>query len=47
MLLVTVLSCFVLYPITHVIGIVEGIVYLTKSDEEFVSTYIQNKKGWF
>ena len=30
-----------------VIGIIEGIIYLTKSDEEFVRTYIQNKKGWF
>ncbi len=29
-----------------IIGIVEGIIYLTKSDEEFVRTYIQNKKGW-
>lgn len=47
MLLVTVLSCFVLSPVTHIIGIVEGIVYLTKSDEEFVTTYMQRKKGWF
>jgi TM2 domain-containing membrane protein YozV len=30
-----------------IIGIVEGIIYLTKSDEDFVRTYIQNKKGWF
>ena len=30
-----------------VVGIVEGIMYLTKSDEEFVATYIQGKKGWF
>lgn len=30
-----------------VIGIIEGIIYLTKSDEEFVDTYINNKKGWF
>jgi hypothetical protein len=30
-----------------IIGLVEGIIYLTKSDEEFVSTYITNKKGWF
>lgn len=30
-----------------IIGIIEGIIYLTKSDEEFVKTYIQNKKGWF
>ena len=47
MLLVTVLSCFVLSPVTHIIGIVERIVYLTKSDEEFVRTYMQRKKGWF
>lgn len=30
-----------------VIGVIEGIIYLTKSDEEFVRTYIQNKRGWF
>jgi TM2 domain-containing membrane protein YozV len=30
-----------------IIGLVEGIIYLTKSDEDFVRTYIQNKKGWF
>ena len=29
-----------------ILGIVEGIIYLTKTDEEFVRTYIQNKKGW-
>jgi TM2 domain-containing membrane protein YozV len=47
MLLVSVLSCGILYPIMHVIGIVEGIMYLTKSDEEFVRTYLIAKKGWF
>lgn len=47
MLCVTVLSCGILGIIMHVIAIVEGIIYLTKSDEEFVSTYIQSKKGWF
>ena len=30
-----------------IIGLIEGIVYLTKSDEEFVATYIVGKKGWF
>jgi TM2 domain-containing membrane protein YozV len=30
-----------------IIGLIEGIIYLTKSDEEFVQTYVQNKKGWF
>lgn len=33
--------------IPSVIGIIEGIIYLTKSDEEFVQTYIINKKPWF
>jgi TM2 domain-containing membrane protein YozV len=47
MLLVSVLSCLILYPVIHIIGIVEGIVYLTKQDEDFVRTYIQTKKGWF
>jgi len=30
-----------------IVGLIEGIIYLTKSDEEFVKTYIQNKRGWF
>jgi len=30
-----------------IIGFIEGIIYLTKSDEDFVATYITNKKGWF
>lgn len=30
-----------------IIGIIEGVIYLTKSDEDFVRTYIQSKKGWF
>jgi len=47
MLLVTVLTCGIAGIIMSVVGIVEGIMYLTKSDEEFVRTYIQNKKGWF
>ena len=44
MLVVSLLSCG---TIMGVIGIVEGIIYLTKSDEDFVNTYITNKKGWF
>ncbi|HOX39870.1 MAG TPA: TM2 domain-containing protein [Candidatus Brocadiia bacterium] len=30
-----------------IIGFIEGIIYLTKSDEEFERIYIANKKGWF
>lgn len=47
MLLVTLLTCFVASPVIGIIGLVEGIIYLTKTDEEFVATYINNKKGWF
>ena len=31
----------------YIIGIIEGIIYLTKSDEEFYQTYQVGKKGWF
>ncbi len=37
---------FVLF-VAGIIGLVEGIIYLTKSDEEFYNTYIRNKKPWF
>jgi TM2 domain-containing membrane protein YozV len=47
MLLVTVLSCFLLSPIMSIIGIIEGIIYLTKSDQEFIETYQVGHKGWF
>ena len=30
-----------------IIGFIEGIIYLTKSDEEFYNIYQANKKGWF
>ncbi len=29
------------------IGLIEGILYLTKTDEEFVSTYLVGRKPWF
>jgi TM2 domain-containing membrane protein YozV len=36
-----------LFCIGSLIGLIEGIIYLTKSDEDFVKTYIQGRKGWF
>lgn len=30
-----------------IIGLIEGIIYLTKSDEEFYNTYQIGKKPWF
>jgi TM2 domain-containing membrane protein YozV len=47
MLLVTVLSCFILSPVMHLIGFIEGIIYLCKPDEEFVRIYVDGRKEWF
>ncbi len=47
MLLSSVLTCGIGYGIMHIIGIIEGIMCLTKSDEEFVRTYVDGRKGWF
>lgn len=39
---------FCLGPIAaQVIGIIEGIIYLTKTDEQFHQDYVVNKKQWF
>ncbi len=47
MLLVSLLTCFIAAPIFHLIGLIEGIIYLTKSDEEFVRIYVDGRKEWF
>lgn len=47
MLLISLLTCGAGSPVMGIIGLVEGILYLTKTDEVFVQTYITNKKGWF
>lgn len=46
MLLVTLLTCGAGGAIMGILGLVEGIIYITKTDEEFVETYITNKKPW-
>jgi len=47
MLLVSVLTCGIgAIPMT-IIGLIEGIVYLTKSDQEFQQQYGNNQKHWF
>lgn len=47
MLLVTVLTCGIAGTVMGVIGLIEGILYLVKTDEEFVATYVTTKKTWF
>ncbi|MGB6059936.1 MAG: NINE protein [Microthrixaceae bacterium] len=37
----------VLCAISPIIGLIEGIIYLTKSDPEFYWTYVAGRKPWF
>ena len=47
MLLLTVLTCGWLAVIPSVIGLIEGIIYLTRTDDQFHAEYVLNKKQWF
>ena len=42
-IVITIVTC----GIGGIIPLIEGIIYLTKSDEEFYQTYQVSKKGWF
>ncbi len=42
-IVVTVVTC----GAGSIIGLIEGIIYLTKSDQEFVNTYVIGQKEWF
>ena len=47
MLLLSILTCgYGAIPMA-IIGLIEGIIYLTKSDGEFHRIYVIEKKGWF
>lgn len=51
------LCCLVLWPFTcvsifalpvmHIIGMIEGILYLSKSDAEFYNLYMVQRRQWF
>lgn len=47
MLVVSLLTCGVGYFVFQVIGITEGIIYLTKSNDEFRAEYLDAEKDWF
>ena len=46
-LILGILTCGMAGWVMSVIGLIEGIIYLTKSDEEFYRTYQLGKKPWF
>ncbi len=47
LLLATILTCGIASIVTSVIGLIEGILYLTKTDEEFQEMYVVNRTSWF
>jgi TM2 domain-containing membrane protein YozV len=51
MLLVTIIgglfTCGFAAWVMWLIGLIEGIIYLCKSDEEFVRVYVEGRKEWF
>ena len=47
MLVVSLLSFGFLAGLMALIGLIEGIIYLTKSDAEFYHIYQENEKPWF
>ena len=42
-----IITCGVATGVMSIIGLIEGIIYLTKLDEEFEQVYVQGHKGWF
>jgi TM2 domain-containing membrane protein YozV len=49
MLAITVLGSWLVFPplLVWFVGIVEGIIYLTRSETEFARTYIIGRREWF
>ncbi len=40
-------TCGITSSIAGLIGIIEGVIYLTKTDAEFYNTYQSGRKPWF
>ncbi len=47
MLVISVATCGAGAAVMSIIGLVEGIIYLTNSEEDFQYTYVDGYKGWF
>jgi len=46
-IIMLVISVFTCGTVSSLIGLIEGIIYLTKSDQEFYQEYMVEKKAWF
>lgn len=47
MLLVSVLTCGIGAFVMGVIGLIEGVIYISKTPEEFRATYLVARRPWF
>ena len=47
MALVSILTCGIGGLVMSIIGFIEGIIYLSRTDEDFYQTYAIEKKPWF
>jgi len=45
--IIQLIICLATCGMAGIIGFIEGIIYLTKSNQDFYQTYIKNQKGWF
>lgn len=46
-LVISIATCGAGAAVMSIIGLIEGIIYLTKTDEDFTYTYVDGYKGWF
>jgi TM2 domain-containing membrane protein YozV len=46
-IVISLVTCFIGGAVLSVISIVEGIIYLTMTDEQWYQTYIMGRKEWF
>ncbi len=47
LLAVSLISFGMLAWATSIVGLIEGIMYLTKTDEDFYAMYVAGRKSWF
>ena len=45
--IIQIVLTFITFGFASITGLVEGIIYLTKTDEDFDKTYVEGRKGWF
>ncbi len=46
-LVISLATCGIGATVMSIIGLIEGIMYLTKTDDDFQYTYVEGYKPWF